>query len=288
MKTRNKKNPWQSAEDTRVLELVSLYGQSWANIAAVLGNRTGKQVRDRYLNYLRPDIRDDEFTDEEDDLLLSLYYQFGHKWSKIAQHIPGRSECQVKNRFYAHIKKRMTLPNLVDENSMCNKIQTKVTKTSNPIRKLNAKLDYDNQAKADFNLKDEIHSNSTAVPKNEVNAESHLGSPHSTENGNVNESLYPFMYNDPTDVISYGEKNQNQNVLEQASKPYLNVKPCIQAHLPMENNTYQHTEMNYQFTVLEQSARYKELMNRKSALELFYSKTLQEINKLESMNVKFS
>ena len=286
MKPRNKKNLWQPAEDTRVLELVSLYGQSWANIAAVLGNRTGKQVRDRYLNYLRPDIRDDEFTDEEDDLLLKLYYEFGHKWSKIAQNIPGRSECQVKNRFYAHIKKRMTLPNLVDNNPMCKNIQTKAPKISNPIKKLNDKLDYDHQAKAEFNLKDEIYSNSTAVPRNEVNTESHLGSPHSTENGNVNENLHALMYNDPTDVISYGD--QNKNVLEQTSKSCFNVQPCIQTHLPLENNIYQHTELNYQFNALEQNARYRELMNRKSALELFYSKTLQEINKLEGMNLNFS
>jgi hypothetical protein len=36
-----------------------------------------------------------------------LCKQIGHKWSRIATFLPGRTEGQVKNRFYSHIKKRM-------------------------------------------------------------------------------------------------------------------------------------------------------------------------------------
>jgi len=70
-------------------------------------DRSGKQIRDRYLNKLKPDINKAEWTSEEDELVMTLCREFGHKWSRIATYLPGRTEGQVKNRFYSHIKKRM-------------------------------------------------------------------------------------------------------------------------------------------------------------------------------------
>jgi len=104
---KGKRKAWQPHEDAKVLELVSRYGQSWAVVASMMEGRSGKQIRDRYLNKLRPNIKKGEWTLDEDRLLLSLYYQLGHKWSKIATYLPGRTEGQVKNRFYSHIKKKI-------------------------------------------------------------------------------------------------------------------------------------------------------------------------------------
>jgi len=69
--------------------------------------RTGKQVRDRFLNKLRPNIRCGDWSQKEDDLLVSLIKELGNRWSLIATHLPGRTEAQVKNRFYSSIKKRL-------------------------------------------------------------------------------------------------------------------------------------------------------------------------------------
>ena len=107
LKIKTKRNPWQPEEDEQVLELVARYGQSWALIASLMKERSGKQIRDRYLNKLKPDINKGEWAQNEDDLLMSLCHQIGHKWSRIATYLPGRTEGQVKNRFYSHIKKRM-------------------------------------------------------------------------------------------------------------------------------------------------------------------------------------
>lgn len=106
-KGKGKRNPWQPHEDAKVIELVAKYGQSWAVVASMMEGRTGKQIRDRFLNKLKSNIRRGDWTPEEDKLLLTLYYQLGHKWSKIATYLPGRTEGQVKNRFYSHIKKRI-------------------------------------------------------------------------------------------------------------------------------------------------------------------------------------
>jgi len=90
-----------------LLEFVSKHGPSWAVLASLMDGRTGKQIRDRYLNNLRPDIKNGNWTIEEDTLLIHLSYTIGHKWSKIATYLPGRTEGQVKNRFYSHIKKKV-------------------------------------------------------------------------------------------------------------------------------------------------------------------------------------
>lgn len=105
---KGRRRAWQPHEDAQVIELVGKYGQSWAVVASMMEGRTGKQIRDRYLNKLKPDIKKADWTPEEDRALLGLYYQIGHKWSKIATYLPGRTEGQVKNRFYSHIKKKLT------------------------------------------------------------------------------------------------------------------------------------------------------------------------------------
>ena len=105
---KGRKNPWTPSEDAQVLELISQHGECWTDIAKIIGNRTGKQVRDRYRNYLKSDINNGGFTREEDKLLLELYEELGNKWRKIADLIPGRTECQVKNRYYIHLKKTLS------------------------------------------------------------------------------------------------------------------------------------------------------------------------------------
>jgi len=108
---KSKRIPWHPDEDTQVLELVDKYGSKWAKIASFLPGRTGKQVRDRYTNKLKPNINKDEWTKEEERIFQQLYNQMGNKWSKIASFMPGRTEGQIKNRFYAQFRKSLTSSN---------------------------------------------------------------------------------------------------------------------------------------------------------------------------------
>jgi len=101
------RNPWTPKEDQKLMELMKKYGQSWAMISSLMDGRTGKQVRDRFLNKLRPNIRCGDWSQREDEILVSLCKELGNRWSLIASHLPGRTEAQVKNRYYSSIKKRM-------------------------------------------------------------------------------------------------------------------------------------------------------------------------------------
>jgi len=103
-KGRKTRKIWTHAEDTKLLALIEKYGMKWTDIGREIGGRTGKQVRDRYLNNLRSDLTNTPWTQEEDELLKALYYILGSKWCVVALYLPGRSEAQVKNRFYKQIK----------------------------------------------------------------------------------------------------------------------------------------------------------------------------------------
>lgn len=96
---RSKKNSWRNAEDIQLCKLFEQYGPQWTKIGKMM-DKTGKQIRDRYRNKLRPDINYTEWTEEEDKLFLSLVNKYGNKWCKIASKMPGRTENQVKNKFY--------------------------------------------------------------------------------------------------------------------------------------------------------------------------------------------
>lgn len=97
---RSRKNGWKAEEDAQLCQLVAELGPQWTKIGSILGKKTGKQVRDRYMNTSRPDINYTEWTEEEDNLFLSLLGKHGKKWCQIASEMPGRTENQVKNKFY--------------------------------------------------------------------------------------------------------------------------------------------------------------------------------------------
>jgi len=100
------RNSWTEAEDEQVLELIKVHGPKWTKIALIMGGRTGKQVRDRYLNVLTPHINKASWTQEEDKMIMAMYQQYGAQWRRISEYLKGRTETQVKNRYYTNLKKR--------------------------------------------------------------------------------------------------------------------------------------------------------------------------------------
>jgi hypothetical protein len=99
------KGIWTNREDKKVIKLVKQYGRDWGLISKLMIIRTGKQIRDRYLNSLDPCLNKAKFTPEEDEIIVKYYLKFGSKWTKIASFLKGRSGDMVKNRFYTFLKK---------------------------------------------------------------------------------------------------------------------------------------------------------------------------------------
>ncbi|KAF8711158.1 hypothetical protein HU200_029169 [Digitaria exilis] len=69
--------------------------------------RCGKSCRLRWINYLRPDLKRGNFTEEEDELIITFHELFGNKWSLIAGRLPGRTDNEIKNYWNTHIKRKL-------------------------------------------------------------------------------------------------------------------------------------------------------------------------------------
>ncbi|CAD8095844.1 unnamed protein product [Paramecium primaurelia] len=101
------KQKWNQEEDTKLVQLVAQEGKNWTKLARHFQGRTGKQIRERYLNKLDPALNFVPWTEQEDQEIVKYYNQYGAKWSVVASHLKGRSENMVKNRFYSHIQKHL-------------------------------------------------------------------------------------------------------------------------------------------------------------------------------------
>ncbi|RLN29603.1 myb-related protein Zm38-like [Panicum miliaceum] len=84
----------------------------WRSLPKAAGlQRCGKSCRLRWINYLRPDLKRGNFTEEEDDLIIKLHQILGNKnvisWSLIAGRLPGRTDNEIKNYWNTHIKRKL-------------------------------------------------------------------------------------------------------------------------------------------------------------------------------------
>jgi hypothetical protein len=77
---------------------------SWVDVARHIPGRSARQCRDRWSNYLCPANKNGPWLRSEDLLLIQKVAEIGSRWTQIARFFDGRSENNVKNRWYTHVK----------------------------------------------------------------------------------------------------------------------------------------------------------------------------------------
>ncbi|XP_058189597.1 myb-related protein 308-like [Rhododendron vialii] len=108
-KAHTNKGAWTKEEDDRLIAYIRTHGEGcWRSLPKAAGLlRCGKSCRLRWINYLRPDLKRGNFTEEEDELIIKLHSLLGNKWSLIAARLPGRTDNEIKNYWNTHIRRKL-------------------------------------------------------------------------------------------------------------------------------------------------------------------------------------
>uniref|UniRef100_A0ACD5XUI0 Uncharacterized protein n=2 Tax=Avena sativa TaxID=4498 RepID=A0ACD5XUI0_AVESA len=108
-KAHTNKGAWTKEEDDRLTAYIKAHGEGcWRSLPKAAGLlRCGKSCRLRWINYLRPDLKRGNFSEEEDELIIKLHSLLGNKWSLIAGRLPGRTDNEIKNYWNTHIRRKL-------------------------------------------------------------------------------------------------------------------------------------------------------------------------------------
>ncbi|KAL4792583.1 hypothetical protein BDV19DRAFT_251292 [Aspergillus venezuelensis] len=94
------KGPWSQEENKRLHEAVAKYSTVWTEVAQVVGTRQPDQCAKRWQHFLDPGLNRNEWTPEEDDLLVAEVEKRGRNWKQIVDEVlHRRSANDAKNRF---------------------------------------------------------------------------------------------------------------------------------------------------------------------------------------------
>ncbi|KAL5196728.1 hypothetical protein ABZP36_000240 [Zizania latifolia] len=118
---------WSAEEDDVLRTQIALHGtDNWTIIAAQFKDKTARQCRRRWYNYLNSECKKGGWSREEDMLLCEAQKVLGNKWTEIAKVVSGRTDNAVKNRFSTLCKRRANDDELIKENgSLCSNANTK-------------------------------------------------------------------------------------------------------------------------------------------------------------------
>ncbi|XP_010936298.1 uncharacterized protein [Elaeis guineensis] len=221
-----KKGPWSPEEDAKLRSYIEQHGTggNWIALPQKIGlKRCGKSCRLRWLNYLRPNIKHGGFSEEEDNIICSLYVAIGSRWSIIAAQLPGRTDNDIKNYWNTKLKKKLLgkqHKNQQQARRVCRRNQgTKDSKDSNTM-----------------SAKEGNHHSSWPMPTistNQFNQVDHHAS------DDVHESITKFLMNlDGAAFCCRGRAEQGNPLASSLGQQHLNRNSMGSITLPEQANSF--------------------------------------------------
>jgi len=96
---------WSPEEDAKLLEALAAQQGSvnvdWPQVALSVQGRISKQCKERFRLKLDPELKREEWTSDEDALLLASFDKHNGRWADMVSALPGRRAGVLKVRFRA-------------------------------------------------------------------------------------------------------------------------------------------------------------------------------------------
>ena len=92
---------------------ITVFGsKNWKVVSTYLKNdfginRTPKQCRDRWCNYLKIEEFSSLFTEDEKKIIFKKFFEIGSKWSVLSEIIKTKSENQIKNFINSTVRRNI-------------------------------------------------------------------------------------------------------------------------------------------------------------------------------------
>jgi len=279
------KGTWSKEEDEKILSLVKIYGKSWSKLAKIMKSRNGKQIRDRFINVLDPEVKKGKFSYKEDKKIKELYLKYGPRWATIARGLPNRTPDMIKNRFHSSIKKYLHQKNFLSKcvgNSKINKNeQSSSKKTSSELLEnsntdiLNKFINLNSFASSNGNYSNSNSKNLLLLDKNYPNSFSNYSCP--IQESNYNPCIFDNKYNqlqsNSTDFdnrVIYGFNLSNS---QQNKENNNNKDAAISIMKNQEFRNCQHLQYNKNFNFASTQTFNTEFANKGVIFNKIASKT---------------
>lgn len=130
------RHKFSKPEDERLTDLVYQYGtKKWRTISSLMEDRTPRQCRERWKYYLSLGENvnvNDNWSQEDDELLLSLYDKYGSKWSSMISYFKNQTVVSLKNR-YNKLQRKSRRQHKIDLNCNIMRKEYPIKENNNPI-----------------------------------------------------------------------------------------------------------------------------------------------------------